>query len=142
MIVSALTSANLTDLIALDVPELLKGSVDGALPADYDPAHPCVDALPPTAHSHTFWPNGQFNSYDENGQQVDDGTYTVIDDHTFMIGPTSTFHFSRQGDTITFDVVIPTTCTTQGCRNDLAWAFAVANPGQTWTRVTTGSHVP
>jgi hypothetical protein len=141
MIVAALTKAKLTDLIARDVPDLLKGSVNGALPADYDPAHPCADAQPPTEHSHTFWPSGMFNSYDENGQQVDDGTYTLIDDHTFMIGSSGTFTFSVTGDKIAFDVVIPKPCT-QTCRNDLAWAFSVANPGQTWTRVTSGPHVP
>lgn len=144
MIVDALTKAGRTDLIALDVPELLKGSVDDALPEDYDPAHPCADALPPTEHSHTFWPDGSFNSYDQNGQQVDDGPYRLVDDHTFSIGEPvpMLFHFTVTGDSIAFDVVIPTSCTSEDCIHELAWAFSVANPGQTWTRVTTGPHVP
>jgi hypothetical protein len=142
MIVDALTTAHQTDLIARDVPDLLRGSVDGVPPSDYDPEHPCADAWPPIEHSHTFWPDGMFNSYDENGRQVDDGTYTLIDDHTFMIGSSGTFHFSRDGDTIMFDVVIPASCLSEACRGDLAWAFSVANPGQTWTRVTAGPHVP
>jgi hypothetical protein len=143
-IVDALTKANLTDLIVLAVPELLKSSVNGSLPADYDRAHPCADALPPIQHSHTFWPNGLFNSYDENGQQVDDGMYTILDDHTFRIGepPGPHFHFVVHGDKIAFDVVAPVPCTTQDCRSALAWAYSVANPGQTWTRVTLGPHVP
>jgi hypothetical protein len=144
MIVNALTKAGLTDLIAVDVPELLRGSVNGGLPPDYDPAKPCADALPPVEHSHTFWRNGMFNSYDENGQQVDDGMYTVIDDHTFRIGdpPGPIFTFTVRGDTIAFDVMAPVPCTTQDCRSGLAWAYSVANPGQLWTRVTSGPHVP
>src|SRR5207249_11896313 len=41
---------------------------------------------PPTAHTHTFWADGTFSSYNENGQQVDDGTYVIVDDHTLRIG--------------------------------------------------------
>jgi hypothetical protein len=142
-IVAALTKAKMTDVIGLDVPELLTGSVNGALPANYDPAKPCVDALPPTSHSHTFWPDGRFNSYDEIGQEVDNESYVMIDDHTFSMGdPTTTFHFSVTGNTIAFDVVVPAGCTSLDCHKGLAWGFAVAFPGQSWTRVTSGPHVP
>jgi hypothetical protein len=142
-IVAALTKAKMTDVIDLDVPELLKGSVNGGLPATYNPAQPCADALPPTAHSHTFWPHGRFNSYDETGQEVDNDAYVLIDDHTFSMGdPATTFQFSVTGETIAFDVVVPGGCTSLDCHKGLAWGFAVAYPGQSWTRVTSGPHVP
>jgi len=61
--------------VPLSLPEVLKGSVNGQLPANFDPAHPCADELPPTAHSHTFWPDGTFNSYDQDGNEVDRESY-------------------------------------------------------------------
>lgn len=143
-IVNALTQAGLADLISLDVAETLKLPENAPLPASWDPSHPCADAKPPTEHSHTFWADGAFNSFDQNGQQVDDGQYKLVNDHTFIF-PGSipiTMHYRIQGDTIMFDPVIPKNCTTKQCRGTLAWAFSVANPGQTWTRVTSGPNVP
>jgi hypothetical protein len=141
MIVEALTKAGLQDLIPMDVPETLDLPENAPLPADWDPAHPCADAKPPTAHSHTFWPDGTFNSYDQLGKQVDDGTYKIVNDHTFTIG-SQAFHYRISGDTIMFDVVIPKHCTSKTCRGSIAWAFSVANPGQRWTRVTSGVNAP
>jgi hypothetical protein len=144
-IVQALTDAGLADLIPMDVGELIQGvPVNGSLPARWDPADPCANATPPIEHSHTFWENGSFNSYDQNGQQVDEGSYTVVDDHTFTIdGRTPmTFHYRIHDDTIMFDVVLPSDCSTKHCRSVLAWAFSVAYPGQTWTRVISGPEVP
>jgi hypothetical protein len=80
----------------MDVGEFIQGvPVNGSLPATWDPADPCANATPPIEHSHTFWENGSFNSYDQNGQQVDEGSYTIVDDHTFTIdGRTPmTFHY-------------------------------------------------
>jgi hypothetical protein len=33
-------------------------------------------------HSHSFTAGGRFGSRDWNGNQVDDGTYEIVDDHT------------------------------------------------------------
>jgi hypothetical protein len=141
MIVRALTRAGLSDLIPQDIGELIKGVPEnGPLPASWDPSYPCSLAKPPIEHSHTFWAGGTFNSYDENGNQVDDGFYTLVDDHAFTMG--ITFHFSTRANTLKLDVVIPKDCTTKDCRDALAWEFSVAYPGQTWTRVTSGPHVP
>jgi hypothetical protein len=141
-IVAALTKARLTDFIPASIPETLEGVPDnGPLPKTWDPKRPCVNARPPTEHSHTFWADGAFNSFNENGQQVDEGTYQIVDDHTFAIG-TETFQYTVAGDTIAFDVVIPKACTTRQCRDDLQWAFTVAYPGQIWRRVMSGPHVP
>jgi hypothetical protein len=143
-IVKSLTQAGLADLIPQDIGETLKLPVNAPLPASWDPKHPCADARPPTEHSHTFWADGTFNSYDQNGQQVDDGSYRIVNDHTFIIGGGTpmTFHYLVNGDTIKFRLVMPKECSTKHCRNVLAWAFAVAYSGQTWTRVLSGPHVP
>jgi hypothetical protein len=144
-IVKALTQAGFADLIPQDVVELIKGvPVNGTLPATWDPAQPCADAKPPIEHSHTFWPDGSFNSYDQNDQQVDDGQYTLVDDHTFIFpGAISiTMHCRIKGDTIMFDPMIPKNCSTTKCRDAIGYAFAVAYPGQTWTRATSGPNVP
>lgn len=98
-----------------------------------DPAHPCEGAVP-REHSHFFTEDGQFGSLDWNGQQVDDDTYEIIDDSTVVIGD-ATFHYEISGDTIMFDPVIPSDCTTKDCRGMASWMVAVAYPGDAWERV-------
>jgi len=139
-IVAALTKAGHPELIRVDVGETLKGNVNGEVPSDWDPEHPCAMALPPTPHSHTFWPNGMFNSYDEHGNQVDDGPWAIVDDHTFTIGK-STFSYSIVGNELMFEPVLPADCTGE-CHETLGWVYAVSYPGSTWQRVTSGPHVP
>jgi hypothetical protein len=139
-ILTALTKAGHPELIRGGVGELVAGNVDGQVPPDWDPNHPCAKALPPTPHSHTFWPNGMFNSYDENGNQVDDGPWAIVDDHTFTIG-NSTFAYSIVGDALMFEPVVPADCSGR-CQDDLGWMYSVSFPGSTWHRVTSGPHVP
>jgi len=100
-----------------------------------DPAHPCEGAVP-REHSHVFTEDGSFESLDWNGEPVDDGTFEIIDDHTFVVSkefPDVTFGYAIQGDTIMFDPVIPD-CTPQ-CF-EAAWSVSVAYPGQEWHRVS------
>jgi hypothetical protein len=49
-----------------------------------DVKQPCKGAVP-LLHSHFFTADGQFGSKDQNGQQVEDGTYKIVDDRTFVI---------------------------------------------------------
>ena len=147
-IVKALTDADLKDLIPQDVGELIKGVPEnGPLPATWDPSHPCANAKPPTEHSHTFWDGGTFNSYDENGNQVDEDSYRIINDNTVQIDDV-TFHYSiTNGDTLMLSP-LPTKAQIREALahpkefSPAAWAFSVAYPGQTWTRVTSGPYVP
>jgi hypothetical protein len=154
-IVEALTRAGLRELIPQDVGETLKGvPIDAPLPARWDPSHPCAGARPPTAHSHTFWANGSFNSYDQHDAEVDAGPYRFISDNTIHLCSDSNLTCAKNdfvatlkyriinGDMVSFTVVIPKNCSTNHCRAALAWAFAVAYPGQNWTRVTSGPNVP
>ena len=153
-LVTALREAHAADLIPRTVGEFVPTTSSGELPSDWDPRHPCAHARPPTEHSHTFWADGTFNSYDQDGQQVDEGTYQVVDDHTFVFPPGLTMTYVVQEHGLQLDVVPPKDCTDEHvvthyedgqpvtCRELLAWAYSVAFPGQTWTRVTTGPHVP
>ena len=99
-----------------------------------DPANPCEGAVP-RVHSHFFDEEGRFGSLDWNGEQVDDGTYEIVDDHTVVVSkefPDVTFGYFIDGDTVTFEPVIP------DCAPDCfeaAWSVAVAYPGETWLRV-------
>ena len=81
-----------------------------------------------------------FNSYDEQGQQVDDGSWAVIDDHTMTIG-TSTFAYAITDDALRFEPIVPPDCNV-ACRDALGWMYGVSFPGSTWHRVTSGPHVP
>jgi hypothetical protein len=100
-----------------------------------DPKHPCKGAVP-LAHSHFFTADGQFGSKDQQGDQVDDGTYKLVDDRTFVVSkefPDVTFHYRIAGDTIRFDPVVPSCA--PGCF-EAVWSVMVAFPGKTWNRVS------
>src|SRR5712672_2798538 len=47
-IVAALTMAGHPELIRGGVGELVQGNINGEVPSDWDPKHPCAKALPPT----------------------------------------------------------------------------------------------
>ena len=89
---------------------------------------PCEGAVP-REHSHFFTERGTFGSLDWRDQQVDDGTYELVDERTFTIGD-ATFHFKVDGDTIRFIPVLPDDCSHFACD----WMVAVAYQGHTWTR--------
>jgi hypothetical protein len=57
----------------------------------------------PIVHYHFFDEAGALGSLDENEDQVDDGTYEIIGDRTFVISkefPDMTFHHEIKGDTL------------------------------------------
>ena len=67
---------------------------------------------------------------------MDDGTYKIVDDRTFVVSkefPDVTFHFRVTGDTIRFDPVVPSCA--PGCF-EAVWSVMVAFPGKTWERVS------
>lgn len=111
------------------------GFVPGVTTPDQieDPKDPCSGAVP-REHSHFFTEDGAFGSLDWNGEPVDDGTYVIPEDGTFVISkefPDVTFHYAVNGDTIMFEPEIP------ACAPDCfeaAWSVSVAMPGETWQR--------
>lgn len=148
--VRALTRAHRLDLIRYQLSGFVDGWKDGAPPPGWTPRRPCAHATPPQALTHTFWVDGSFTSSDENGEQVHEGTYQLIDDHTFRFSPLVTMNYQLSGYTLTMNPVVPENCTEErivgvehgrdvSCLEDFAWAFSVAWPGAQWTRVTPGS---
>ena len=112
-------------------PQAIEGNgwVDGTLEQLAGKDDPCEGAVP-REHSHFFTEFGAFGSLDWRGEQVDEGTYEIVDDRTFTIGD-ATFHFVIEGDTISFEPVLPDRCTGFDC----VWMIAVASPGYSWERV-------
>jgi hypothetical protein len=101
-----------------------------------DPSKPCEGAVE-RKHSHFFTTDGRFGSKDFDGNQVDDGTYTV--DGDLLTINEGRFHFSIEGDKLTLEPepVDISGCTTKECKFTAAWVLMVAMPGSTWTRGTT-----
>jgi hypothetical protein len=96
----------------------------------------------PFVHSHFFTDTGAFGSLTEDLQQVDDGTYALIDNSTFRIGtdPGVEFHYEIEGDTLSLSPVITKAMLARALANpfefsDAGWSVAVAYPGETWKRV-------
>lgn len=134
-LVSVLTEAGLDEWVLESVAG--NGFIPGVSSADEiaDPAHPCTGSVP-RRHSHFFTEDGLFGSLDWNGEQVDDGTYEVVDENTFVVSkefPDVTFNFVVRGDTITFEPLIPD-CS-PGCF-EAAWSVSVAYPGEKWHRAS------
>jgi len=95
-----------------------------------DPEHPCTDAV---ARRHFFTADGLFGSADENHQQVDDGSYRMIDAQTFAIGHVR-FHFRIvHHDVLRLRPVLPA-CAERGCF-DAQWAVSVTHNGLPWHRI-------
>src|SRR3954453_12237429 len=80
-----------------------------------DPRHPCEGAVP-LKHQHFFTDDGLFGSTDDEGNQVDDGTYRKIDKSTIVISKefgNVRFHYRIRGGTLMLDPVMPK-CATDG----------------------------
>jgi hypothetical protein len=106
-------------------------------------AHPCTGAID-RVHSHFFDANGRFGSLDWEGGQVDDGAYTIVDDHTMKIGDTS-FHYRITGDgnTLALSPVLTKPMIDEALAkpkefSEAGWAVSVAYRGHTWRRVPCG----
>jgi hypothetical protein len=87
---------------------------------------PCKMALS-FEHSHFFTVDGKFGSLDENGAQVDDGTYRLIDEHTFQFGPMK-IHYDIRGNTVRFAPIVPDPCSKK-CEDFLPYPVGVFYPG-------------
>ena len=108
------------------------GYIPGTSKADQirDPANPCRGAVARN-HSHYFTADGEFGSRDDKGEQVDDGTYKVVDDDTISIGAVR-FNYKISGDSLRLTPEIP------ACRPECweaAWSVAVAFQGYDWRRI-------
>ena len=97
----------------------------------------------PQLHSH-FFTGGSFGSVDQHNQQVDNGTYRIVNANTVDIN-SGTFHFHVSGgNRLTLIPVITTRMRRAALAHPLkfstaVWEVAVAYAGQTWKRVPCGS---
>ena len=106
----------------------------GEYPGQVEGARDLCRGAAPKQHSHAFEASGAFASYDENGQQVDDGTYSRVDRHTFTLGdPPVPVRYRITGNTATFDVVVPH-CKDAPCRKSTAYVVSAFFP-HTYKRV-------
>ena len=104
-------------------------------PGKPDPSEPCKGAKP-VEHSHTFSEGGDFNSYDESGQEVDFGTYEITGEDTFTLSRPpfeSEVRYQVEGDTAEFELVVPS-CQDKQCRTGAALGIATFFP-RTYERV-------
>ena len=130
--VNALKKAGFPEFVLFAASELVPGAMNHPEKIA-DPSHPCKGALRHRKHSHFFTANGKFGSRDFNGKQVDDGTYKLVGDRTFILNGSVKFHYAIQGDTAMFDPVIPAHCSSKECRQNAAYGVQVAQPGMKWT---------
>ena len=125
--VGALEEADLADL----APGWLVGAGYFASEADIDLDDPCAGATE-VEHSHFFTADGEFGSFDENGAQVDDGRFELVDEDTMAVGEGQLlvdFAVRPDGNTLSFTVPLPEPC--EGpCRDDYAWAISAFYPGE------------
>lgn len=97
----------------------------------------------PFVHSHFFTDTGQFGSLTEDLEQVDDGTYEITEDGTFVISkefPDVTFHYTVEDDTLTLTPVLTEPMKEEALSHPFdftpgGWSITMAYPGQTWKRV-------
>ncbi|HEX7196763.1 MAG TPA: hypothetical protein VF364_08015 [Candidatus Limnocylindria bacterium] len=99
-----------------------------------DVTQPCRDATT-LEHSHEFTADGEFFSYDQDGEEVDFGNYELVDEDTLVIGapdrPDVTFDFTIEGDHLTLEPQLPAGCLEFECQ----WAVMVAMPWSGMDRV-------
>jgi hypothetical protein len=138
--VEAMQGAELTSLIGLTDGKWMAG---GVTPTGTDPSAKdyCVGATE-VEHSHFFRSDGQFGSYDEKGNQVDDGPYELVGNDTIHFGQVVVRYQIDASDHLWFtDVSIPS-CTgatySSGsadpaspgdCSQDHGWAISAFYPG-------------
>ena len=130
-IVTMLTGAGLVEFLADPLEQLVPG--DPTVAAG-NPTTACEGAVVRT-HSHFFTADGRFGSKDFNGDQVDDGTYTLEGDDGLVING-SRFKYEVNGDELSLEPesVDISACTTKECRFTATWVLMVGMPGTTWKR--------
>jgi hypothetical protein len=136
-LVSALTKAGLRKT----APAMVAGNgfVPGTPKQLAAKADICKGAVP-RRHSHFFTgAAAQFGSVHYNGQQVDDGSYRLLDARTVRISD-GKFHFRITGRELRLEPVITAAARRKALAQPLqystaGWQVAMAFPGHAWKRV-------
>lgn len=131
------------------------GTIAPSVVGDYFPDTPaqelarkteiCAGAKP-FVHDHFFAADGSFGSLTAEEEQVDDGTYELLDGNRLRIGNGDTgavFRYRIRGDVLSLSPVITAAMREQALAHPsefspAGWSVAVSYPGQTWKRVDCG----
>ncbi|MGN6171080.1 MAG: hypothetical protein ACTHQQ_23350 [Solirubrobacteraceae bacterium] len=101
----------------------------------------------PQLHSHFFTRNGAFGSLDQNGQQVDNGTYRVLSDHIIRITsqglPSVRFRYRIALGQLTLVPMLSKKVKRETLAHPLnfnaaVWSVAMSYLGHHWQRVPCG----
>ena len=136
--VHALTRAGLEELAAASV--VGQGFIPGVTDVSQleDPSHPCKHAVA-QMHYHFFTDDGLFGSLDQDFNQVDDGTYELVDGNTVVIGSFgATFHYRVLGDNILRLYPVLPAPGTDACFYLCEWMVSVSYNGIPWRPVPLG----
>ncbi len=145
-----------------ECPQLLKaleqaglGAIAPSVVGDYFPeARPkelarkdnLCEGAEPFVHYHFFNEAGAFGSLDENEEQVDEGSYELIDEGRFRIGNSDfgvMFRYEVSGDNLSLSPVLTPAMKKQALAHPLrfsaaGWGVAVSYPDHEWKRVDCG----
>lgn len=138
-LVAAFEEAGLMEL----APAFLGDYFPGATPQALAQKDDLCEGAESFVHSHFFTDTGEFGSLTEELEQVDDGTYEITDEGTFVISkefPDVTFHFEVEGDNLTMTPVLTEELKQEALTHPLdftaaGWALTMSYPGQVWKRV-------
>jgi hypothetical protein len=94
----------------------------------------------PQRHGHFFTEEGLFGSLDQDDNQVDDGTYEVVNAHRFRIGKATFRYRIADGMTLMLHPVITASDRRRALARPFAfstagWQVSVAYDGLPWKRV-------
>jgi hypothetical protein len=134
-LVQALTKAHLLATAPVVVGDYFPNSNPRSLAAKND----LCSGATPQIHSHFFTADGMFGSLDQDDNQVDDGSYEIINAHALRIGD-ATFDFTiTNGNTLILKPVIIAADRHQALSNPFkfstaAWQVAVTYGGLPWKR--------
>ena len=135
-LVTALDRAGLKALAPAMVGDYFLGSSPHQLAQKPD----VCEGAKPQRHSHFFTEDGRFGSLDQNGEQVDDGAYTVTQD-VLRIGPgEAEFRYRIVNDKLMLHPIISPKDRHRALENPLefskaGWQVAVSYPGVPWKHV-------
>ncbi len=148
--VSGLKQAGLADQIPSHKELVEEGDFGAVDQSDQDSKGPCRGLHAPIPFDHIFHSDGRYASVGETGFYIDDGPFSLPNDHTIVfpthdasIPPiTAHFRFSDDLNTVTFDLVLPKNLDqcSQECRGTYNYAVSVFISGKPWHRVCQGDH--
>jgi hypothetical protein len=138
-LVKAFEQAGLAEL----APSFVGDYFPDATPQELARKDDLCEGAEPFVHSHFFDDADAFGSLTENLEQVDDGSYEIVDDGTFVISkefPDVTFHSRIDGDELTLSPVLTRALKEDALAHPLefsaaGWAITMSYAGHEWKRV-------